>query len=173
MFENIKPTDTTIEVALPFYIMSQISNIFYYANIKDKGLTMYDEKFGLALARKKLEIRSQYFDIQKTWHEKWITRYPDVPETDEYITHYRERYEAWTRGRAERKMNDTKNTLNFLKVGIAKGEITLEDIILNEDYRVAYILYNDQIKKVFESKASADSLLTGLQNRQERGDDDE
>ena len=52
MFENIKPTDTTIEVALPFYIMSQISNIFYYANIKDKGLTMYDEKFGLALARK-------------------------------------------------------------------------------------------------------------------------
>mgnify|MGYP000126120089 FL=1 len=90
-----------------------------------------------------------------------------------YIEYYRERYEAWTRGRAERKMNDTKNTLNFLKVGIAKGEITLEDIILNEDYRVAYILYNDQIKKVFESKASADSLLTGLQNRQERGDDDE
>ena len=87
MFERIKPTDTTIEVALPFYIMSQISNIFYYANIKDKGLTMYDEKFGLALARKKPEIRSQYFDIQKTWHEKWITRYPDVPETDEYITH--------------------------------------------------------------------------------------
>ena len=70
-------------------------------------------------------------------------------------------------------MNDKKNTLNFLKVGIAKGEITLEDIILNEDYRVAYILYNDQIKKVFESKASADSLLTGLQNRQEQGDDDE
>lgn len=90
-----------------------------------------------------------------------------------YIEYYRERYEAWTRGRAERKMNDMKNTLNFLKVGIAKGEITLEDIILNEDYRVAYILYNDQIKKVFESKASADSLLTGLQNRQERGDDDE
>ena len=82
MFENIKPTDTTIEVALPFYIMSQISNIFYYANIKDKGLTMYDEKFGLALARKKPEIRSQYFNIQKTWHEKWITKYPDVPETD-------------------------------------------------------------------------------------------
>lgn len=76
MFENIKPTDTTIEVALPFYIMSQISNIFYYANIKDKGLTMYDEKFGLALARKKPEIRSQYFKIQKTWHEKWITKYP-------------------------------------------------------------------------------------------------
>ena len=69
MFENIKPTDTTIEVALPLYIMSQISNIFYYANIKDKGLTMYDEKFGLALARKKPEIRSQYFKIQKTWHE--------------------------------------------------------------------------------------------------------
>mgnify|MGYP000169963600 CR=1 FL=1 len=47
MFENIKPTDTTIEVALPFYIMSQISNIFYYANIKDKGLTMYDENLVL------------------------------------------------------------------------------------------------------------------------------
>ena len=47
-----------------------------------------------------------------------------------YIEYYRERYEAWTRDRAERKMNDTKNTLNFLKVGIAKGEINLEDIIL-------------------------------------------
>ena len=47
-----------------------------------------------------------------------------------YIEYYRERYEAWTRGRAEPKMNDTKNTLNFLKVGIAKGEINLEDIIL-------------------------------------------
>ena len=48
MFENIKPTDTTIEVALPFYIMSQISNIFYYANIKDKGLTMYDDSKNMA-----------------------------------------------------------------------------------------------------------------------------
>jgi len=47
-----------------------------------------------------------------------------------YIEYYRERYEAWTRGRAEPKMNDTKNTLNFLKVEIAKGEINLEDIIL-------------------------------------------
>ena len=27
----------------------------------------------LLVARKKPEIRSQYFDIQKTWHEKWIT----------------------------------------------------------------------------------------------------
>ena len=35
-----------------------------------------------------------------------------------YIEYYRERYEAWTRRRAERKKNDTKNTLNFLKVGI-------------------------------------------------------
>ncbi len=56
MFENIKPTDTTIEVALPFYIMSQISNIFYYANIKDKGLTMWMRKFGLLWLAKNREF---------------------------------------------------------------------------------------------------------------------
>lgn len=113
MFERIKPTDTTIEVALPFYIMSQISNIFYYANIKDKGLTMYDEKFGLALARKKPEIRSQYFDIQKTWHEKWITRYPDVPETDEYITH----------DKINKKLSYDFETYGYCKTNISEDDI--------------------------------------------------
>ena len=113
MFENIKPTDTTIEVALPFYIMSQISNIFYYANIKDKGLTMYDEKFGLALARKKPEIRSQYFKIQKTWHEKWITKYPDVPETDEYITH----------DKINKKLSSDFETYGYCKTNISEDDI--------------------------------------------------
>ena len=122
MFENIKPTDTTIEVALPFYIMSQISNIFYYANIKDKGLTMYDEKFGLALARKKPEIRSQYFKIQKTWHEKWITKYPDVPETDEYITH----------DKINKKLSYDFETYGYCKTNISEDDIwhLVETVVL-------------------------------------------
>lgn len=82
MFENIKPTDTMIEVALPYHIMSQLSDVFYYANIKEKGFTMCDEKFGLALARKKASSRAPYVPVQKKWHEKWVERYPDVDKED-------------------------------------------------------------------------------------------
>ena len=70
------------------------------------------------------------YDVKFTTNHAYFLIKFSEGKTLEEIEYYRERYEAWTRGRAERKMNDTKNTLNFLKVGIAKGEINLEDIIL-------------------------------------------
>ena len=65
------------------------------------------------LARKKPEIRSQYFKIQKTWHEKWITKYPDVPETDEYITH----------DKINKKLSYDFETYGYCKTNISEDDI--------------------------------------------------
>lgn len=146
MFENIKPTDTVIEVALPFYIMSQISHIFYYADIKDKGFTMYDERFGLALARKKPEIRSKYFNIQKTWHEKWIKRYPEVPEMGEFITH----------DKINKKLSYDFETYGYCKINISENDVwhLVDTLLYNKESDPDVILTREnEIKMRRKSEA--------------------
>ena len=82
-----------------------------------------------------------------------------------YIDHYRERHETWMRGRAEKSVVDAKQLLNYLKVGIAKGEILLDDIVMNEEWKFVYILHKDQLDKIFEAKKETDNrrekLLSG------------
>lgn len=69
-----------------------------------------------------------------------------------YIEYYREQYETWTRGRAEISVNNSKTLINFLKMGILKGEITKEDIAKNEEWLYAYALHKEQFDKAFEGR---------------------
>lgn len=70
----------------------------------------------------------------------------------DYMAYYRERHEAWMRGRAERSVIDAKALLNFLKVGIVEGTITEDDIIMNEEWSKVYILYQKQFKELIANK---------------------
>ena len=68
------------------------------------------------------------------------------------MEHYREQRETWMRGRAEKITMTAKGLLNFLKVGILSGEITIEDIFMNEEWKLTYALHKKMLDEAFETK---------------------
>lgn len=76
-----------------------------------------------------------------------------------YAEYYAERREAWLRGRAVKSIADARRLLEPLKYKLAKGEITIGEIIQNEEYRDVYILYADALEKVAERKKRVDMIL--------------
>ena len=73
--------------------------------------------------------------------------------------YYAERREAWLRGRAVKSIADARGLLEPLKYKLAKGEITIGEIIQNKEYRDVYILYADALEKVAERKKRVDMIL--------------
>ena len=78
-----------------------------------------------------------------------------------YIEYYREKYESWTKGRAEISVKSAKELINFLKMGILKGEIERKDIAQNDEWLFAYALNKDLLDKAFEGR----NVITGLKRR--------
>lgn len=78
-----------------------------------------------------------------------------------YIEYYREKYESWTKGRAEISVKSAKELINFLKMGILNGEIEKKDIAQNDEWLFAYALNTDLLDKAFEGR----NVITGLKRR--------
>lgn len=76
-----------------------------------------------------------------------------------YIEYYRERREAWIRGRAERSIADAKQLYNFLRDGIIKGEITLNNLVENKEWQYVYVLHKDRFDKLLQSRKDVDALI--------------
>lgn len=109
-------------------------------------------------------------------HIKYDKKYQyDVQEVititgKDYIEYYRERHEAWVRGRAERSVKDAEALLNYMKDGIAKGDITLNDIALDKDMKYVYALKKRQLDTILEAKREMDLLEKRLLMEQEKQD---
>ena len=73
----------------------------------------------------------------------------------DYMDYYAERHDAWLRGRTEKA--SPKKSLNKLKVGIARGEILMDDIALDDDWAFLYIMHQAQIDKIFDAKRKMDN----------------
>ena len=91
-------------------------------------------------------------------HIKYPQKYQYAPSSvrtvagKDYMEHYREQRETWMRGRAEKITMTAKGLLNFLKVGILSGEITIEDIFMNEEWKLTYALHKKMLDEAFETK---------------------
>ena len=86
-----------------------------------------------------------------------------------YTEYYAERREAWLRGRAVKSIADARKLLEPLKYKLAKGEITLNEIIENEEYRQTYILYPDVLERVYQTKLGVDKRLEALERHNKNG----
>ena len=86
-----------------------------------------------------------------------------------YAEYYAERREAWLRGRAVKSIADARKLLEPLKYKLAKGEITLNEIIENEEYRQTYILYPDVLERVYQTKLGVDKRLEALERPNKNG----
>ena len=84
-----------------------------------------------------------------------------------YEEYYSERREAWLRGRAVRSIADARKLVDPLKYKLAKGEITINEIIQNDEYREVYILYQDTLDKVAATKVMVDKKRKFLEQHTE------
>lgn len=89
-------------------------------------------------------------------HIKYHKKYQYAPQDvitfagKDYMEYYRERYEAWMKGRAKLLVKNTKADLDTLIAKIVKDENFTEDnIFLDRDYSEIYMLNGDKIDKVF------------------------
>lgn len=86
----------------------------------------------------------------------------------DYMEYYRERHEAWIRGRAERSVKDADALLNYMKDALAKGEITKNDIALDKNMKYVYALKKRQLDTIIEAKKEMDLLEKRLLMEQEK-----
>lgn len=77
-----------------------------------------------------------------------------------YIEYYRERHESWTQGRAVITETELRKTFKFLEHKIFTGEITMQEIIFNKEYKIVYRKYRRKIDEAFDNVKHSNDLET-------------
>lgn len=104
-------------------------------------------------------------------HIKYPKKYQYSPDSvctiagKDYMEYFSERREAWMIGRAEKIIKDSHNVINFLKVGILKGEITKEDLITDNEWKLVYGLHKTLLDGMFDRKNAIQDLERHLKEK--------
>lgn len=75
-----------------------------------------------------------------------------------YIDYYNENHKRWMRSRYKRVLRDAKTILEEIRVRIGEGEIDLQDIILDDDYKKAYYYSKAKVDQWLRDKKHIDNL---------------
>lgn len=104
-------------------------------------------------------------------HIKYAEKFQYDPHTvvtiagKDYIEYYRERYEAWCRGRAIRITKKTEKSLEMILGRIADdSQFTKCDIAVDEDLMRTYILHRRKIEAAFEARKEIQDLKRLIEN---------
>ena len=95
-------------------------------------------------------------------HIKYDKKYQYSPSSvytiagKDYMEYNSERHESWVKGKAKKTIENTKELLNFILLGIASGEIFFNDICLDEEWKKVYALNSAKIDKALEARARVD-----------------
>lgn len=104
-------------------------------------------------------------------HIKYPTKYQYHPSSvctiagKDYMDYYSEKRESWMKGRAEKIVTDAKGQLNYLKVGIIKGDITLDDIFADDNLKLIYALHKEMLDEKIATKRTIDGMSKKFQEK--------
>lgn len=99
-------------------------------------------------------------------HAKDETKYQYQPDEvvtilgEDYISIYNRNMDAWTKGRATKKANETNLSIDWLIEKILSGEITKRNIMLTDEYYSIYGQHKRRINEALETAGERKSYKT-------------
>lgn len=99
-------------------------------------------------------------------HAKDETKHPYLPEEvttvlgEDYTSIYNQSIETWLKGRATKKVKETKLSIDWLCEQILEGKITKNNIMLTDDYYTIYGQYKRRINEALETAGERKSYRT-------------